>query len=260
MFPYNYHTHTKRCGHASGSDEEYVLAAIEAGYMVLGFSDHAPYRDYPLKRSHMDIEYFADYLASIASLKEKYKDRIQIRIGLESEYYPYCLEERKQLLDHLDYMLLGQHYSHPAGIGVNYFKENTDEEILGYAKAVCEAADTGIYTYLCHPDVFMNHQSVFSPACEKAAHMIGEACEKNRLPVEVNIRGVMKGKKSFPDGEAYWYPNKNFWTILAQYDIKAVVGIDAHSPDDLLQTQFIDEGLKELEDLHLDYITEPFIK
>ena len=39
----NYHTHTSRCGHAGGTDEEYVLAAIEAGWQVLGFSDHMPW-------------------------------------------------------------------------------------------------------------------------------------------------------------------------------------------------------------------------
>ena len=37
----NYHTHTERCYHAWGSDEEFVLAAIKGGYTELGFSDHA---------------------------------------------------------------------------------------------------------------------------------------------------------------------------------------------------------------------------
>ena len=40
---YNYHTHTARCNHASGTDREYVEKAIEAGYKTLGISDHAPY-------------------------------------------------------------------------------------------------------------------------------------------------------------------------------------------------------------------------
>ena len=39
---YTYHTHTARCHHATGEDEEYVRAAIDAGIKVLGFSDHAP--------------------------------------------------------------------------------------------------------------------------------------------------------------------------------------------------------------------------
>ena len=36
----NYHTHTTRCMHAVGSDEEYVLSAIKGGFQILGFSDH----------------------------------------------------------------------------------------------------------------------------------------------------------------------------------------------------------------------------
>ena len=39
----NYHTHTARCGHATGTDEEYVLAAIEQGFDELVFSDHVPW-------------------------------------------------------------------------------------------------------------------------------------------------------------------------------------------------------------------------
>lgn len=38
----NYHTHTTRCGHAEGTEEEYILTALRCGFKVLGFSDHAP--------------------------------------------------------------------------------------------------------------------------------------------------------------------------------------------------------------------------
>ena len=33
----NYHTHTARCGHAWGTDDEFIQAAIDAGYTTLGF-------------------------------------------------------------------------------------------------------------------------------------------------------------------------------------------------------------------------------
>ena len=39
----NYHTHTTRCGHAEGTEEEYILTALRCGYKVLGFSDHTPW-------------------------------------------------------------------------------------------------------------------------------------------------------------------------------------------------------------------------
>ena len=33
----NYHTHTPRCNHAVGSEEEYVQQALKAGIKILGF-------------------------------------------------------------------------------------------------------------------------------------------------------------------------------------------------------------------------------
>ena len=39
----NYHTHTVRCRHASGSEREYIETAISRGLTILGFSDHSPY-------------------------------------------------------------------------------------------------------------------------------------------------------------------------------------------------------------------------
>ena len=37
----NYHTHTTRCQHARGTEEEYVLQAIDTGFEILGFADHS---------------------------------------------------------------------------------------------------------------------------------------------------------------------------------------------------------------------------
>ncbi|MFV0479993.1 MAG: PHP domain-containing protein [Anaerorhabdus sp.] len=48
MQNFNFHTHTYRCKHAIGRDEEYVIEAIKAGVKVLGFSDHMPFRNVSL--------------------------------------------------------------------------------------------------------------------------------------------------------------------------------------------------------------------
>ena len=76
MMKANYHTHTARCGHAEGTDEEYVLAAIERGFDELGFSDHVPW---PYKNGYvhptvrMHISQMPEYLASVRALAEKYR-------------------------------------------------------------------------------------------------------------------------------------------------------------------------------------------
>ena len=36
---HNFHTHTTRCGHATGTEEEYVQAAIQRGLKQLGFAE-----------------------------------------------------------------------------------------------------------------------------------------------------------------------------------------------------------------------------
>ena len=69
----NYHTHTTRCMHATGSDEDYVLSAIKGGYQELGFSDHTPWKyhtDY-VADMRMFPEELPGYVESLRSLREK---------------------------------------------------------------------------------------------------------------------------------------------------------------------------------------------
>ena len=40
--PPDYHTHTARCGHATGSASDYVEAARSRGLSGIGISDHLP--------------------------------------------------------------------------------------------------------------------------------------------------------------------------------------------------------------------------
>ena len=43
MQKFNYHTHTRRCGHAEViSDEEFVKAFIEKGFTKIAFMNHCP--------------------------------------------------------------------------------------------------------------------------------------------------------------------------------------------------------------------------
>ena len=83
----NYHTHTTRCMHATGSDEDYVRSAIKGGFQVLGFSDHTPwkYRTHYVADMRMLPEELPDYVNSIQVLREKYHEQIDIKIGLECE-------------------------------------------------------------------------------------------------------------------------------------------------------------------------------
>ena len=80
--------------HATGDDEDYVLSAIKGGYRILGFSDHTPWNTVPTNVADMRMlpEELPGYVESLKTLREKYHDRIDIRIGLECEYFPQYIQ------------------------------------------------------------------------------------------------------------------------------------------------------------------------
>ena len=49
---YNYHTHTYRCHHASGTPEEYIQRAIAGGIKYMGFSEHISLAISGVEQSH----------------------------------------------------------------------------------------------------------------------------------------------------------------------------------------------------------------
>ena len=100
----NYHTHTTRCGHAEGTEEEYILTALRCGFKVLGFSDHTPWAYATpgfVSRIRMLPSQLDDYVLTLRGLREKYADKLHIRIGLEAEYFPAHLGWLKEEMERL---------------------------------------------------------------------------------------------------------------------------------------------------------------
>ena len=96
---YIFHVHSYRCGHAENvKDEEYVLAAIEKGAEQIIFTDHAPFIGDPYGY-RMPYAMLEDYLSVTTSLKEKYKDKIEVNIGMEIEYLPSKKGYYEELLE-----------------------------------------------------------------------------------------------------------------------------------------------------------------
>ena len=78
------HVHTTYCD-GKDTSEEMVKEAIEKGLTTLGFSVHS-YMDFDLSYC-IKKERIEDYRNEINSLKEKYKDKIEILCGVELDYF-----------------------------------------------------------------------------------------------------------------------------------------------------------------------------
>lgn len=80
----NYHTHTYRCNHATGTIEDYVKEAIKANIDEIGISDHLPHPGKNIDNYHrMAYEDLEDYFGKIEEAIEKYGDKISIKRSIE---------------------------------------------------------------------------------------------------------------------------------------------------------------------------------
>jgi histidinol-phosphatase (PHP family) len=234
LIKYNFHSHTKWCNHATGLPEDYIVRAIEHGMESYGISDHAPYDFIGDLHVRMRENQFDEYVSNVSQLKVKYKDKINIKLGLEIEYFKDKIEHIKRHKSNLDYLILGQHYIEINGNLVSSFGLNSKSEIMTYANQVESALKTGLFKILAHPDIFMNNYPKWDDTCNRVTNKILNACIENDVIVEYNGNGHRRDYRTTDDGYHPGYPRNEFWKIVEQYqDIKTNFGMDVHSPDQI---------------------------
>ena len=244
----NYHTHTKRCRHAAGTDEEYVLAAIDRGLQILGFADHSPYifdgEYYSTMR--MPMAEYPDYVSSVLSLREKYADKIQIKLGLELEYYPtYFAQTLAELKKQpLDFLILGQHALGDEKDDYLTGWETEDEAVLvRYVDQCTRALHTGAFACFAHPDIikFVGDPTVYQKHMRKLIRE-AKACG---VPLEFNLLGLQTKRN---------YPNRLFWEMVAEEGAEAIIGFDAHQPA-VLRDEDLDAMITDwIGDLNINWV------
>lgn len=221
----NYHTHTTRCRHATGAEEDYVNRAIEGGLQIMGFSDHTPYwfpGDY-YSHFRMFPDQLQDYCDTVLDLKKRYVNQIELHLGLEVEYYPAFFDDLMSRLRDtpVEYMLLGQHFVGNE-IGDHYSGRATDQRSIleRYCDQTIEAMQTGLFTYLAHPDLMYVH--VDDKIYRQHMRRLCREANSCAMPLEINLAGLRVGKN---------YPDERFWQVAAEEGCRVVLGCDAHSAD-----------------------------
>ncbi len=227
----NYHTHTWRCGHAQGTEREYVERAIEGGLKILGFSDHTPM---PFDRGYispykMALGQMEDYVYTVQSLRSEYRADIEIHIGLEVEYYPAYFEELCRFLSgyEVEYFLMGQHFlGNEIGDSFSADPSGSVSRLTRYREQTLEGLETGKFLYLAHPDVlfFTGDASVY----KREMRLLCEGAKKLNIPLEINMLGIETNRH---------YPNPLFWEVAGEVGNEAVIGADAHMPANVVNPE-----------------------
>ena len=245
----NFHTHTYRCRHAVGDEREYIEAAVQAGFEQLGFSDHTPWPRDGEKRYGlgMDIEELSGYVESLRALRAEYAPKLDLKIGLECEYFrryaPWLKDAIAEL--QLDYVILGNHFEGTDAQGM-YFGNITDAaSALTYLRMTVEGMETGMYAYLAHPELFLRSMPEWNRDMANVCRELCRAANALHMPVEYNLEGVRSQRRHSQTGIAY--PNRHFWDIAAEEGCTAIIGYDAHMPESLLDAADFEAARRLLE-------------
>ena len=241
----NYHTHTWRCKHATGTEREYIENAIEGGLKILGFSDHTPmpYDDGYVSNVKMDMGQLEEYVDTILSLKSEYRRDIEIHLGLEVEYYPKYFDALLEVTRQypIEYFLLAQHFLGNE-IGDFYSGEPTDseEQLIRYCRQTQEALETGCFTYFAHPDLinFTGDVTVYDKWMRRLCRRVKEL----DIQLEINFLGLWQKRH---------YPNPGFWEIVGEVGNKVIFGSDAHQADKVWDPETISAAEKMVKEYNL---------
>ncbi|MCH5350839.1 MAG: PHP domain-containing protein, partial [Clostridiales bacterium] len=150
----NYHTHNFLCGHAGGTVKDYVESAVRCGLKVIGISDHfaAPIASKSPYITPQTIQ--SRYLSQFDEARALFGGRIDILSAVEIEYFEGYEDYYKNLLNKLDYLVLGQHEFIYKGVHYDSFFDGVnDDNITAYFKSVEHGLKSGYFAILAHPDL-----------------------------------------------------------------------------------------------------------
>ncbi len=248
---FDVHTHHDRCGHAQGKIRDYIEAAIDKGLTVIGISDHTPYfsseEDQLFPGIAMAKSDFPEYVNEVLQLKQLYRDKIDVLLGIESDFFPEYINRYRSFFDPypFDYIIGSVHYVDE----INIFKKGrwdnlSEQEKIRtketYYNLIERSARSGMFQILGHIDAMKGFYPAFSDiqteAVEITLKVIGEA----GVAIEVNTSGKTKDVGG-------WYPSDNILELARHYKVNVTFGSDAHSPDRVGDDfELVEQHLKEI--------------
>jgi len=238
-FPCDTHTHTARCGHAGGSDEAFVEAAIAASCDAIAVTDHVPFYWLPAERFDptlaMPEEELPRYVDAVLALKERYAGRIEVLLGLEADWVDGAGDVLARILERYpwDVVLGSVHWldgwwvDAPSALPrYRAGQQEVDRIWRRYAEEVQKAARSGLFDVLAHLDLPKKFGFRASEGFGGLEAEVIDAVVDSRCAVELSSGGLRK-----PVGEVY--PSAHLAAALADRAVPFVLSSDSHAPDEI---------------------------
>lgn len=229
------HVHTALCRHATGDAAAMVAAAGEAGLDVVAITDHLPLPDGFGADYAMEPGQLAGYVDEVLRVAEAARAHggPEVLLGIEADWLPGRDDELAETLAAHPFDLVigsvhfldGWAFDDP-GLLHEWDERDVDDVWTEYFAAVSDAAGSGLFDVIAHPDLVkkFGHVPTFDPAAlyVDAAGAFAAA----GVAIEVSTAGLRK-----PVGEQY--PAAAFLSACHQAGVPATTGSDAHCPEEV---------------------------
>lgn len=224
---YESHCHTPLCKHASGDPEEYCRHALKRGLRGIIFTCHAPLPNGWSAEVRMADAEYATYVAMVDRARERFAGRLDVRLGLESDFMPGLepwLEQlhRRAPLHHV----LGSVHYQMAFYRERYFRGDVFAYQQVYYEHLALAAESGLFDTLSHPDLIKN-EAPSEWDFSRIRPFVGGALDRiaaTGVAMEINTSGLLKALPEMNPGPAQL-------TMMRERGIPIVIGADAHRPE-----------------------------
>ena len=224
---YESHCHTRLCKHAFGEPDEYAAVALERGFKGITFTCHCPLPNGFSANVRMAPDQFDDYVAMIAATRTALAGRLDVRLGLESDFYPGVEPwlEKLHARVPLSHVLGSIHYQ-VSDYRKMYFTGDVKLYQQLYYEHLALSAESGLFDTLAHPDLSKNESPTewdfarMRPSIERALDRIAAT----GVAMELNTSGV---QKALPEMN----PSPSQLVLMRERGIPVVIGADAHVPE-----------------------------
>ena len=223
---YESHMHTPLCGHAIGYPGEYAAVAERRGFKGIIVTCHAPMPDGYSSHIRMGIEEFDQYIALVQEAAEEWRGRVDVLLGLESEYVPGYEDWIRELHQRAHFHhVLGSVHQHAGEYLNEHFRGSWLDFQRTYFRHLAEAAETGLYDTISHPDLVKN-QNAAEWKRERVMDDIRQALDRiaaTGTAMELNTSGKNKAVREMN-------PGPEILAEMHKRGIPVVIGADAHEP------------------------------
>lgn len=243
----DYHVHTWRCKHAVGKIGDYVEAAASRGLKEIGFSDHYPifyFSPLPYEDYSMDLSELPAYAGEVEEAKERFKGRVEVKVGVEVDYCEGCEPLLKEALtsQEFDYVVGAVHFVDGWAVdderNLGKYKEyDLDALYAKYFGALKALIKSGLFDVVAHLDVIKKFGFVPEGGVERYLLPCLDLIAEEGVCAEINTSGL--------DGPAKeTYPGLKFLKEMRDRGVQVTLGSDAHKPRDV--ARHFDTVLREL--------------